>query len=41
MKMITVEKVLETLKSESPEVKVASHIAIKAKTAIDRMVGIG
>ena len=41
MKMITVEKVLRALKSEGPEVKVASEIAIKAKTAIDRMVGIG
>ena len=40
MKMITDDKVLKTLKSESPEVKVANHIAIKAKTAIDRMVGI-
>ena len=41
MKMITVEKVLETLKSEQPEVKVPAKIAMKAKTAIDRMVGIG
>ena len=41
MKMITVEKVLGALKSEGPEVKVAREIAIKAKTAIDRMVGIG
>jgi len=41
MKMITVEKVLRALKFEGPEVKVASEIAIKAKTAIDRMVGIG
>ena len=40
MKMITVDKVLETLKSESPEVKVEKYIAAKAKTAIDRMVGL-
>ena len=40
MKMITVDKVLETLKSESPEVKVEKYIAAKAKMAIDRMVGL-
>ena len=41
MKMITVEKVLESLKTEGPEVKVSGEIAIKAKTAIDRMVETG
>jgi quinolinate synthase len=41
MKMITVEKVLESLKTEGPEVKVSREIAIKAKTAIDRMVETG
>ena len=40
MKMITVDKVLKTLKSESPEVKVEKYIAAKAKTATDRMVGL-
>lgn len=41
MKMITVEKVLESLKTEGPEVKVSKEIALKAKTAIDRMVETG
>jgi quinolinate synthase len=41
MKMITVEKVLESLKTEGPEVKVSREIALKAKTAIDRMVETG
>ena len=40
MKMITFDKVLETLKSESPEVKVEKYIAAIAKMAIDRMVGL-
>jgi len=41
MKMITLDKILDTLKNEGPEVKVAKDISIKAKTAIDRMVNIG
>ena len=41
MKMITVEKVYNSLKTESPEIKVPIKLALKAKTAIDRMIEIG
>jgi len=40
MKMITLEKVLESLRNEVYEVKVPEVIAIKAKKAIDRMLEI-
>jgi quinolinate synthase len=38
MKVITVEKILEALRNELPEVRVPIEIASKAKLAIDRMV---
>jgi quinolinate synthase len=38
MKVITVEKILEALRNELPEVRVPIEIASKAKFAIDRMV---
>ena len=41
MKMITVEKVLNSLISESPVIKVPVDLALRAKTAIDRMISIG
>ena len=41
MKMITVEKIYNSLKTESPEIKVPIELALKAKTAIDRMIEIG
>tara|TARA_B100000700_G_scaffold271905_1_gene315107 strand:- start:2379 stop:3317 length:939 start_codon:yes stop_codon:yes gene_type:complete len=40
MKMITLDKVLQALEEETPEIKVAPEIASKAKLAIDRMVSI-
>jgi len=40
MKMITLEKVLESLRNEVYEVQVPEVIAIKAKKAIDRMLEI-
>lgn len=40
MKMITLEKVLESLRNEVYEVKVPEDTAIKAKKAIDRMLEI-
>ena len=38
MKMITIEKVLSSLKYDKYEVKVPEEIAQKAKQAIDRML---
>ena len=40
MKMITIEKVLRSLKEEVYEVKVPEHIAVKARKSIDRMLEI-
>lgn len=40
MKMITLEKVLHSLREEVYEVKVPEHIAVKAKKSIDRMLEI-
>ena len=40
MKMITLEKVYDSLVNERFEVKVPKHIALKAKLAIDRMLSI-
>jgi len=40
MKMITLEKVLYSLKEDKYEVKVPAYIADKARTAIDRMLEI-
>ncbi len=41
MKKITLEKVLNSLETLTPEVKVPEEIRIKAKTAVDRMLAIG
>ena len=41
MKMITLEKVLKSLVNEGPEIKVNEELALRAKTAIDRMISIG
>ena len=40
MKMITLEKVLKSLREEIFEVKVPEHIAVRAKRSIDRMLEI-
>ena len=40
MKMITIEKVLHSLREEVYEVDVPSEIATKAKKSIDRMLEI-
>ena len=40
MKMITLDKVLNSLREEVYEVKVSTHIATKAKKSIDRMLEI-
>ena len=40
MKMITVDKVLHSLKKQVYEVKVLPSIAAKAKVAIDRMMDL-
>jgi quinolinate synthase len=40
MKMITLEKVLKSLREEVFEVKVPEHIAVRAKRSIDRMLEI-
>ena len=40
MKMITIEKVLRSLREEVYEVKVPSEIAVKARKSIDRMLEI-
>ena len=41
MKLITLEKVLWSLKEMSPEVKVTEVIRLRAKAAVDRMLKIG
>ncbi|MFH0913662.1 MAG: quinolinate synthase NadA [Chloroflexota bacterium] len=40
MKLITLEKVLWSLQSLSPEVKVPEDIRVRAKTAVDRMLAL-
>ena len=40
MKLITLEKVLKSLETMTPEVKVPEEIRIKAKSAVDRMLAI-
>ena len=41
MKLITLEKVLQSLKEMSPEVKVPEEIRLRAKAAVDKMLEIG
>jgi quinolinate synthase len=41
MKKITLEKILESLETMAPEIKVPEAIRIKAKLAVDRMLEIG
>ena len=41
MKLITLEKVLQSLKEMSPEVKVPEEVCLKAKAAVDKMLEIG
>jgi quinolinate synthase len=41
MKLITLEKVLESLETLTPEVRVPEDIRIKAKACVDRMLAIG
>ena len=41
MKLITLEKVLKSLETLTPEVKVPEEIRIKAKACVDRMLAIG
>lgn len=41
MKLITLEKVLWSLKEMAPEVKVPEEIRLKAKAAVDKMLEIG
>jgi quinolinate synthase len=41
MKLITLEKVLESLREMAPEVKVPEEIRLRAKAAVDRMLEIG
>ena len=38
MKLITLEKVLESLEEMAPEVKVPEKIRLRAKTAVDKML---
>jgi quinolinate synthase len=40
MKMITLEKILWSLKAMSPEVKVSEPVRLKAKMAVDRMLEV-
>ncbi len=40
MKMNTLEKILLTLKNESPEIQIHEHIRLRAKKAIDNMLEI-
>ncbi|MGD0795535.1 MAG: quinolinate synthase NadA [Dehalococcoidales bacterium] len=40
MKLITLEKVLQSLETMTPEVKVPEDIRVKAKAAVDRMLAI-
>jgi len=41
MKRITLEKVLQSLETLTPEVKVPEDIRVKAKVSVDRMLAIG
>ena len=41
MKRITLEKVLKSLETMSPQIKVPEDIRVKAKAAVDRMLAIG
>jgi quinolinate synthase len=41
MKLITLEKVLESMETLTPEVKVPEEIRVKAKAAVDRMLATG
>ena len=41
MKLITLEKILWSLETRAPEVKVPEPVRLKAKAAVDRMLGIG
>jgi len=41
MKLITLEKVLWSLEDMAPEVEVPEEIRLEAKSAVDRMLGIG
>lgn len=41
MKLITLEKVLWSLEEMAPQVKVPEKIRVKAKAAVDRMLGVG
>jgi quinolinate synthase len=41
MKLITLEKVLQSLETLTPEVKVPEAIRVKAKACVDRMLAIG
>ncbi len=41
MKLITLDKIVESLESLSPVVKVPESIRVRAKKAVDRMLEIG
>ena len=41
MKRITLEKVLNSMETMSPQIKVPEDIRVKAKAAVDRMLAIG
>ena len=41
MKRITLEKILNSLETMSPQIKVPEAIRVKAKAAVDRMLAIG
>ena len=41
MKLITLEKVLWSLEEMAPEVKVPEKIRLRAKSAVDKMLGVG
>jgi quinolinate synthase len=41
MKKITLEKILESLETMTPEVKVPEDIRLKAADAVERMLVIG
>jgi len=40
MKLITPDKVLKSLETMTPEVKVPGEISIRARAAVDRMLAI-
>jgi len=40
MKRITLEKMLNSLETMSPQIKVPENIRVKAKAAVDRMLAI-